>query len=191
MEPLPPIPTLSYPSCPFLPSPIFSAHSCPFLSSSSLKVLLFLSHSRFSFASASPDNIKQWKLPDGNFIQNLSGHQALVNALALNADNVLVSGGESLFTSMCVWKEIFLYRVGEQQPRVSLKIACLVRIEFYEVDNSFNREEKPNSALQEAHLCDCNNVLNSDISTMKFEVYQPSSPLDETLRMNSHETSFF
>jgi pleiotropic regulator 1 len=44
-------------------------------------------------ASASPDNIKEWKFPNGEFIQNLSGHSAIVNALASNADNVLVSGG--------------------------------------------------------------------------------------------------
>ena len=45
-------------------------------------------------ASASPDNIKQWKFPDGNFIQNLSGHSSIVNALAVNQDGVLVSGGK-------------------------------------------------------------------------------------------------
>ncbi len=45
-------------------------------------------------ASASPDNIKQWKFPDGNFIQNLSGHSSIVNALAVNQDGVLASGGE-------------------------------------------------------------------------------------------------
>lgn len=45
-------------------------------------------------ASASADNIKQWKFPDGNFIQNLGGHNAILNCLAVNSDNVLVSGGE-------------------------------------------------------------------------------------------------
>ena len=50
-------------------------------------------------ASASPDNIKEWKFPKGEFIQNLSGHNAIVNALASNADNVLVSGGMSLLAS--------------------------------------------------------------------------------------------
>ena len=43
--------------------------------------------------SASADNIKQWKFPDGNFIQNLTGHNAILNCLALNSDGVLVSGG--------------------------------------------------------------------------------------------------
>lgn len=45
-------------------------------------------------ATASPDNIKQWKFPDGNFIQNLAGHTAIINTLSLNQDNVLVSGGK-------------------------------------------------------------------------------------------------
>ena len=44
-------------------------------------------------ASGSADNIKQWKFPDGNFIQNLSGHNAIINALTVNPENVLVSGG--------------------------------------------------------------------------------------------------
>ena len=48
-------------------------------------------------ATASPDNIKQWKFPDGNFIQNLSGHTAIINTLSLNQDNVLVSGGKQSF----------------------------------------------------------------------------------------------
>lgn len=47
------------------------------------------------FASGAPDNIKQWKCPDGNFVQNLSGHSAIVNCLGMNADNVLVSGGDN------------------------------------------------------------------------------------------------
>jgi pleiotropic regulator 1 len=47
----------------------------------------------FTFASASPENIKQWKCPEAKFIQNLSGHRSIVNTMACNADNVLVSGG--------------------------------------------------------------------------------------------------
>jgi pleiotropic regulator 1 len=46
-----------------------------------------------TFASASADNIKQWQLPAGRFLQNMSGHNAIVNALAVNHDDVLVSGG--------------------------------------------------------------------------------------------------
>ena len=52
------------------------------------------------FASASPDNIKQWKCPEGKFIQNLSGHNAIINCMAANSDGVLgkfiVTGGWKL-----------------------------------------------------------------------------------------------
>lgn len=50
---------------------------------------------RYMFASASPDNIKQWRCPEGNFIQNISGHTAIVNCMAVNPDGVLVSGGDN------------------------------------------------------------------------------------------------
>lgn len=57
--------------------------------------LLVLPHFlRFCFASGAPDNIKIWKFPDGNFLQNFSGHQAIVNTVAINSDDVLVSGGK-------------------------------------------------------------------------------------------------
>jgi len=60
--------------------------------------------SLYMFASASPDNIKQWKCPDGNFIQNLTGHNAIVNCLAVNADNVLVSGADNGSLHFWDWK---------------------------------------------------------------------------------------
>jgi len=49
----------------------------------------------YMFASASPDNIKQWRCPEGNFIQNLSGHNTIVNCMAANPEGVLVSGGDN------------------------------------------------------------------------------------------------
>ncbi|KAG7299205.1 Pleiotropic regulator 1 [Plutella xylostella] len=55
----------------------------------------------YSFASASPDNIKQWKCPEGKFIQNLSGHNAIVNCMAVNPEGVLVSGGDN--GTMFLW----------------------------------------------------------------------------------------
>lgn len=59
-------------------------------------VRALLIHPRlYMFASGAPDNIKQWKCPDGKYIQNLQGHTAIVNCLGINADNVLVSGGDN------------------------------------------------------------------------------------------------
>ena len=60
---------------------------------------LFYTHNlldRFCFASGAPDNIKIWKFPDGNFLQNFSGHQCIVNTVSINGDDVLVSGGNIL-----------------------------------------------------------------------------------------------
>jgi len=70
---------------------------------------LALHPKQYSFATAAPDNIKQWKFPDGkiktckksdseilgNFIQNVSGHNAILNALAINSDGVMVSGADN------------------------------------------------------------------------------------------------
>lgn len=50
----------------------------------------------YAMGSASPDNIKQWKLPNAEFIQNVSGHNAILNALTVNSDNVMVSAGEKI-----------------------------------------------------------------------------------------------
>ena len=47
------------------------------------------------FASGAADNIKEWLLPDGKFIQNLEGHESIINDLAANADGVLVSGSDN------------------------------------------------------------------------------------------------
>jgi pleiotropic regulator 1 len=55
----------------------------------------------YVFASASPDNIKQWKCPDGQFIQNITGHRAIINTLSVNADGVLFSGADN--GSMMFW----------------------------------------------------------------------------------------
>lgn len=48
-----------------------------------------------TFVSASADNIKRWQYRDGKFLSNLSGHNSVINALAMNEDNVLVSGGDN------------------------------------------------------------------------------------------------
>ncbi|XP_064607548.1 pleiotropic regulator 1-like [Liolophura sinensis] len=65
---------------------------------------LALHPTQYTFATGSPDNIKQWKFPDGNFIQNLSGHNAIINGLALNSDGVLVSAADNGTMHFWDWK---------------------------------------------------------------------------------------
>lgn len=48
----------------------------------------------FTFASGSTGSIKQWKCPEGAFMQNFEGHNAIINTMCVNEDNVLFSGGK-------------------------------------------------------------------------------------------------
>jgi len=59
---------------------------------------------QYSMVSASPDNIKQWKFPEGNFVQNLGGHNAILNTVSINHDNVLVSGADNGSLYFWDWK---------------------------------------------------------------------------------------
>lgn len=54
------------------------------------------------FATASADNIKKFSLPKGEFMHNmLSQQKTIVNAMAVNADGVMVTGGDN--GSMWFW----------------------------------------------------------------------------------------
>ncbi|KAL7425127.1 pre-mRNA-splicing factor prp46 [Cryptotrichosporon argae] len=51
----------------------------------------------YSFASASAggNNIKKWKCPEGTFVQNFTGHEAIINTLSVNQEGVLFSGADN------------------------------------------------------------------------------------------------
>jgi len=61
-------------------------------------------HTEYSFATAGADNIKVWKCPEATFMRNVEGHNSIVNTLALNEDNVLVSGGDNGSLKFWDWK---------------------------------------------------------------------------------------
>jgi len=48
-----------------------------------------------TFASGAADNIKKWQCRDGKFLKNMSDQNTPINALAVNEDGVLVSGGDN------------------------------------------------------------------------------------------------
>ncbi|PNS19804.1 Pre-mRNA-splicing factor prp46 [Sphaceloma murrayae] len=58
----------------------------------------------FTFASGSSAQIKQWKCPEGAFMQNFEGHNAIINTLSVNDDNVLFSGGDNGSVAFWDWK---------------------------------------------------------------------------------------
>eukprot|EP00271_Cylindrocystis_brebissonii_P010756 TRINITY_DN27109_c0_g1_i1.p1 TRINITY_DN27109_c0_g1~~TRINITY_DN27109_c0_g1_i1.p1 ORF type:complete len:536 (-),score=82.71 TRINITY_DN27109_c0_g1_i1:397-2004(-) len=58
-----------------------------------------------TFASASADNMKKYKLPAGDFLHNMLAQQrTIVNTMACNEDNVLVSGGDNGTLWFWDWK---------------------------------------------------------------------------------------
>lgn len=48
-----------------------------------------------SFLSGAADTLKKWQGKEGRFIKNFSGHKAVINALAVNDDGVVVSGADN------------------------------------------------------------------------------------------------
>ncbi|KAI4115122.1 MAG: hypothetical protein LQ345_004229 [Seirophora villosa] len=58
----------------------------------------------WTFASASTGSVKQWKCPEGAFMQNFEGQNAIINTLSVNEDNVLFSGGDNGSISFWDWK---------------------------------------------------------------------------------------
>ena len=62
---------------------------------------LVLHPTEWSMVSLASDNIKKWLFPDCTFLQNISGHHSILNAGAVNQDDVLVSGGDN--GSLCLW----------------------------------------------------------------------------------------
>ena len=71
---------------------------------------LALHPKEFSFASASADRIKQWKCPEGAFMQNFEGQNAIVNSLSVNADNVMFSGGDNGTLGFWDWKSGYQFQ---------------------------------------------------------------------------------
>ena len=63
----------------------------------------------YTWASASTDIIKVWKCPNGTFLRNCCDHDAILNALAVNRANVLVSGGNDGSLAFWDWRSGHMY----------------------------------------------------------------------------------
>jgi len=116
----------------------------------------------FMFASGGPDNIKQWKCPDGKFIQNLSGHNAIVNCLAVNSDGVLVSGADNGTMAFWDWKTGYNFQKFQApvQPGSLDSEAGIFQMKFdhsgsrlitCEADKTIKIYKEDDSATEESH----------------------------------------
>jgi len=69
------------------------------------------------FCSGSPDSIRQWKCPNGEFVGQLNGHNAVINALAINEEGVTVSGGNNGTMHFFDWKSRFCFQREHVAPQ--------------------------------------------------------------------------
>jgi pleiotropic regulator 1 len=67
----------------------------------------------FTFASGSTGSIKQWKCPEGAFMQNFEGQNAIINTMCVNEDNVLFSGGKRFLSCPSQFKIVSKKHVGD------------------------------------------------------------------------------
>jgi len=48
----------------------------------------------YTFASAGADKIRIWKCPEGEQLRTIAEHPAVLNTIAINQDNVMVTGAD-------------------------------------------------------------------------------------------------
>lgn len=66
---------------------------------------LTLHPEEFTFATGSPDNIKEWKFPEGSFMHNFGPSQnSIINTLSANSDGVMFAGGDNGSMGFYDWK---------------------------------------------------------------------------------------
>lgn len=70
-----------------------------------------------TFLSGAADNIKIWKSIDGTFIRNISGHHAIVNSLAINRDNILISAADNGSIKCYDYKSGYNYQSIQHIPQ--------------------------------------------------------------------------
>ncbi|DAZ98651.1 TPA: hypothetical protein N0F65_000846 [Lagenidium giganteum] len=72
-----------------------------------------------TFMSGAADNMKKWDSKDGSFLRNYSGHNAIINSLAINRNGVMVSSADNgsmqfwdYQTGYCFQKEVTKVQPG-------------------------------------------------------------------------------
>jgi pleiotropic regulator 1 len=114
------------------------------------------------FASGSFNNLKQWRFPDGIFIQNLSGHNAIVNCMAVNSDGVLVSGGDNGSMFFWDWRTGYNFQRTQAAPQPgSIESECGIfalafdqsssRLITGEADKTIKIYKEDENASEETH----------------------------------------
>jgi pleiotropic regulator 1 len=69
-----------------------------------------------TFCSGAADTLKKWQGKDGRFLKSLTGHNAIINAMAVNDDGVMVSGGDD--GSLQFWDYKTGYTFQQEESKV-------------------------------------------------------------------------
>ncbi|KAL1223679.1 Protein pleiotropic regulator PRL2 [Cardamine amara subsp. amara] len=116
-----------------------------------------------AFVSASPDNIKKFSLPKGEFCHNmLSQQRDTVNAVAVNEDGVMVTGGDKGSLWFWDWKSGHSFQQAETivQPgslesEAGIYVACYdqtgSRLVTCEADKTIKMWKEDENATPETH----------------------------------------
>ena len=124
---------------------------------------LTLHPEEWTFATASPDAIKEWKFPEGSFMHDfVPPHEAIVNTLSVNQDNVLFSGGDDGTMSFYDWKSGHKFQEMRTTPMPgSLDSECGIltstfdktgmRLITGEADKSIKIWKEDSDATEETH----------------------------------------
>uniref|UniRef100_A0A146KZJ7 Pre-mRNA-splicing factor prp46 n=1 Tax=Lygus hesperus TaxID=30085 RepID=A0A146KZJ7_LYGHE len=77
-------------------------------------------HPRYNcFISASTDNIKYWKLPEGIFMRNAHhNHEEIVNEVCANMDGVVCAGSDSGGLAFFDWYSGYCYQILRTPPQL-------------------------------------------------------------------------
>ncbi|MCJ1273564.1 pre-mRNA-splicing factor prp46 [Puttea exsequens] len=67
----------------------------------------------WTFASGSTSSIKQWKCPEGAFMQNFDAQNSIINTLSTNEDGVMFAGGDNGSMAWFDWKSGHRYQMQD------------------------------------------------------------------------------
>lgn len=81
-----------------------------------MNILSFLVSNIYLIHLGGCDNIKVWQCPEGRFLRNISGHNSIINSIALNRDGVLASGADN--GSIYLWD----YKSGYNFQQIDSKV---------------------------------------------------------------------
>lgn len=117
----------------------------------------------FSMASACTDDIRSWKLPEGNLLTNFQSQSTgIINTLSINEDDVLFAGGDNGVLSFYDYKSGHLYQsldtvnmTGSLDSERGILTSCFdqtgLRLITGEVDKSIKIWKQDETATPKAH----------------------------------------